>query len=298
MGAMVAATTHAPLSAIIIIFELTQTIDIIPPVMAACVLSSLVAMFLSKESIYTMKLKRRGVDIHQHDDPNVLKSLYVRDVIDAEPAVVHSNARLDEILTLIVETNHTEIFVTDANDRLLGAVYFKELRRVLLEQDSLRAILVAGDLLETGRPTVRVDENLDTVLRILDSEDCETVAVVDPDDPGKLVGCVHRRDVIHSQNQEFLRRDLAGGVSTTVGVVDRVHQVDLGGGYLMKEVLAHRRYHGKSLREIDLRAQAGVQVLLVRSPAGGVRVPGPEDVLEPGDRLVVAGPTASIEELS
>ena len=78
----------------------------------------------------------------------------------------------------------------------------------------------------------------------------------------------------------------------------RVHQVDLGGGYLMKEVLAHRRYHGKTLREIDLRAQASVQVLLVRSPNSGVRVPGPDDRLEPGDRLVVAGPTASIEKLA
>ncbi|MAE95967.1 MAG: chloride channel protein [Deltaproteobacteria bacterium] len=297
MGAMVAATTHAPLSAIIIIFELTQTIDIIPPVMAACVLSSLVAMFLSTDSIYTEKLRRRGVDIHQQDDPNVLKSLFVRDIIDEEPPVLRSGSGLDEILTLIVETNYTEIFVVDEERRLLGAVYFSELRRVLLEQEHLRALVVAGDLLVTGRATVQGTDNLDTVMQILSSENVEAIAVTDPEDPGRLVGCVHRRDVIHAHNQELLRRDLAGGVSTTVGVVDRVHQVDLGGGYFMKEVLAHRRYHGKTLRDIDLRAQAGVQVLLVRSPGGGVRVPGPDDRLDPGDRMVVAGPKSSIDAL-
>ncbi len=297
MGAMVAATTHAPLSAIIIIFELTQTIDIIPPVMAACVVSSLIAMSLSKDSIYTTKLRRRGVDLHEHDDPNVLKSLYVRDLIDESPPVLRENARLEEILAMIAETSHTEIFVTNGEGRLLGAVYFSELRRVIMEQDHLRAILVAGDLLEARPATVEPGDDLDQVMQILSSENIEAVAVIDPDDPTRLLGCVHRRDVLNAQSQELMRRDLAGGVSTTVGVVDRVHQVDLGGGFCMKEVLAHRSYHGRTLRDIDLRSRAGVQVLLVRTPGGGVRVPGPEDVLQPGDRLVCAGPRESVDAL-
>jgi len=296
MGAMVAATTHAPLSAIIIIFELTQTIDIIPPVMAACVLSSLVAMFLSRDSIYTMKLTRRGINLHQEDDPNLLKSLYVRDIVDREPCILGPSAGLQEILTEIVETNRTEIFVVE-NDRLLGAVYFSELRRVLLEQDDLRALIVAGDLLETDRPTVLLEDDLDRVMQILTNEQVEEIAVVDRDEPTKLVGSVARRDVMAAYNQELMRRDLAGGVATTVSVVDRVHQVDLGGGYSMKEVLAPSRYHGRSLKQIDLRAQAGVQVLLIRPAEGGVRVPGPDDVLQPGDRLVCAGPSESIEAL-
>ncbi len=298
MGAMVAATTHAPLSAILIIFELTQTIDIIPPVMAACVLSSGVAMLLSNDSIYTAKLRRRGVDLHQQDDPNVLKGLLVRDILDEDPPVLDQGAGLDQILRMIADTSHTELFVVDGERRLLGVVYFSELRRVIMEQESLRGILVAGDLLETNRDTVLLSDHLDFVMQILSSENVEAVAVVDPDDPGKLAGCVHRRDVIAAQNQELMRRDLAGGVSTTVGVVDRVHQVDLGGGFFMKEVLAHRRYHGKTLRQVDLRAKAGVQVLLIRSPGGGVRVPGPEDVLQPGDKLVVAGPKVSIDALT
>lgn len=296
MGAMVAATTHAPLSAILIIFELTQTIDIIPPVMAACVLSSMVAMALSRDSIYTTKLSRRGINLHQEDDPNVLKCLYVRDIVDREPCVLSASARLQEILTQIVETNRTEIFVVD-KDRLLGAIYFSELRRVLLEQDHLRALVVAGDLLEANRPTVTLEDDLDRVMQILTNERVEEIAVVERDDAQKLVGSVARRDVMAAYNQELMRRDLAGGVATTVSVVDRVHQVDLGGGYFMKEVLAPSRYHGRSLKQLDLRGQAGVQVLLVRSPEGGVRVPGPDDLLQPGDRLVCAGKRESIEAL-
>jgi len=60
-GCSVAATTHAPITAIVMIFEMTQTIRIIPPLMTACVISTLMATFLTHESIYTMKLVRRGV---------------------------------------------------------------------------------------------------------------------------------------------------------------------------------------------------------------------------------------------
>ena len=88
MGAVVAVTTHAPISAIIIIFELTQTIDIIPALMVACVISSLVSQLLSKDSIYTSKLRRQGVDMFSDQDPNVLKGLFVRDVVDRKPEVI------------------------------------------------------------------------------------------------------------------------------------------------------------------------------------------------------------------
>jgi CIC family chloride channel protein len=82
MGAVVAAATHAPITAIIMIFEMTQTIEIIPPLMAACVISTLVTTFLSRDSIYTQKLRSRGVDLTQDQDPNILKGLYIRDIID------------------------------------------------------------------------------------------------------------------------------------------------------------------------------------------------------------------------
>ena len=301
MGAMVAATTHAPLSAIIIIFELTQTIDIIPPVMAACVVSSTVAMLLSKESIYTTKLIRRGIDIHREDDPNVLKSLFVRDILDREPGIVRTNATMDEVLSQIVESDHTELFVVNERDELMGALYFSELRRVITEQDDLRALVVAGDLVE-ARPTVTEDDDLDVVMQLWQTEGVEELAVVAADDPKRLVGSVHKRDLINAYNQEVMRRDLAGGVATTVGVVDRVRQVDLGGGYALQEVLAPPRFIGRSLRELDLRGEFGVQVLLIRTPGAdgtpAIRVPTPQDRIATGERLVVAGPKEAVERLS
>ncbi|MDP6242633.1 MAG: chloride channel protein, partial [Myxococcota bacterium] len=111
MGAVFAAATHAPISAIIIIFELTQTINIIPPLMAACVTSTLVATFISRDSIYTEKLRRRGIDLYEEQTHNVLKSLYVHDIIDRNPETLPASANLATILDQVLENDRTDFFV-------------------------------------------------------------------------------------------------------------------------------------------------------------------------------------------
>ena len=97
-------------------------------------------------------------------------------------------------------------------------------------------------------------------------------------------------------------RDLAGGLSSTVAVVDRVREVELGGGYVVRDVHAPHRFVGHSLAELDIRARTGVQVLLIRSPGGQdrgepMRVPTAEDRIRPGDVLVVAGTREGLDAL-
>ncbi len=302
MGAVVAATTHAPLSAIIIIFELTQKIDVIPPVMAASVVSSLLAMRLARNSIYTTKLVRRGVDLKREDDPNVLKNLYVREILDPEPVVVRASEPLEEIITRMVDGEHTELFVVDEAGFLLGAIRVPVLIRMIYEREPLRTLVVASDLFTPRRAVLTLDDDLDLAMQLFSNEDVDEIPVVDRDDERRLVGSVHKRDVIASYSQEVLRRDLAGGVGGSVAVVDRVHQVDLGGGFVVQELLAPAAFIGQSLRDLDLRARHGVQVLLLRSEGGdrrrSVRVPGPGDQVAAGDKLVVAGPKRAVDEIS
>jgi CIC family chloride channel protein len=300
MGAVVAATSHAPITAILIIFEMTQSITILPPLMAACVVSTLVSSFIQRESIYTMKLVRRGIDIRTQDDPNLLKAMRVGEIVDRSPEVLPPSARFTTVIDLIVESDHTEFFVVNEAGEYLGAIYLAELRRVLHEQEDLRSVVVAGDLLEAGRPTVAEDDDLDVVMRIFGQEEVEEIAVVDRENRRRLLGSVHKRDVLAAYNQEVMRRDLAGGISSTVGAVDRVHEVPLGGDYVIRDVPAPHTFVGRSLAELDLRGRTGALVLLIRNPKGGgqpIRVPTPADRIGSGDVLIVAGSRESLERL-
>lgn len=302
MGAVVAAATHAPISAIIMIFELTQTITIVPPLMAACVVSTLVTTYLHRDSIYTMKLRRRGIDL-QHEEPqNVLKSLFVHDIIDREPEIIPESAGFQEIIDRVLASEHTEFFVTNARGELEGTIYLREFTRSLAEREVLMRVVVAGDLLESSQPTVTERTDLGIVSQIFTSGAYEEIAVVDSQSPRTLVGSVHKRDVIQAYNQELLRRDLAGSVSSTVLAASSGNQVELGGGYVLQEILPPPRFFGRSIRELALGAETGVHVVLLhkRNPIDGrssIRVPTAADIIDEGDKLVVSGTKGAIESL-
>jgi CIC family chloride channel protein len=301
MGAVVAATTHAPVSAIIIIFELTQTIDIVPALMTACVISTLVSQLLNRDSIYTTKLRRQGIDIFETKDPNVLKGLFVRDVMVPNPEVIQASADFKTVLDLVVQSPHSQFYVASPNGDHLGAISLLELRRLIYEQDALQHVVIAGDLVDSAHPTVTDDVDLSVVMKIFSASHVDEIAVVDADDDKRLVGTVLEKDVIEASNREQLRRDLAGGFQTSVSAAGRGQTVDLGDGYQLREIMAPPHVTGRSLRQLTLRERVGVQVLLVRSrkPEGGahLRVPHGDDILIEGDAVIVAGTTDSLDKL-
>ncbi|MGE0825736.1 MAG: chloride channel protein [Candidatus Binatia bacterium] len=302
MGAVVGAATHAPITAIIIIFELTGDYHIIPPLMAACVVSTLIAMLLRRDSIYTLKLRQRGIDPFKEEDLNVLKNLYVRDIIDREPDVIPASASFTQILGLVVQSRHSEFFVVNDQGELLGAVSLSEFRKLIFEQEALQLVVVAGDLVAPLRGTVRENDNLDLAMRLFSHTGVEELAVVEPQNPRKLIGVVHLNDVINARNQEVLRRDLAGSMSTTVSLVGKVRQVDVGDGYVVQEIPTPRAFVGHTLRELDFRARYGVQVIFIRTRANGdqnthLRVPTADDQVSEADTLIIAGHKSVVDRL-
>ena len=301
MGAVVAAATHAPVSAIIIIFELTQTIDIVPALMTACVISTLVSQLLSRDSIYTTKLQRQGIDIFETKDPNVLKGLFVRDVIVTDPEVVPASADFKTVLDLVVQSPHSQFYVSSPNGDHLGAISLLELRRLIYEQDALQHVVVAGDLVDTAHPTVTDDVDLSVVMKIFSASHVDEIAVVDADDDKRLVGTVREKDVIEASNREQIRRDLAGGFQTSMSAAGHGQTVDLGDGHQLRESMAPPHVTGQSLRQLGLRERVGVQILLVRSRRvegeSHLRVPHGDDILVEGDTVIVAGTTEALNQL-
>jgi chloride channel protein, CIC family len=301
MGAVVAAATHAPVSAIIIIFELTQTIDIIPALMTACVISTLVSQISYRDSIYTTKLRRQGIDIFETKDPNVLKDLFVRDVIVPEPVVVPASADFKTVLDFVVQSSNSQLYVESPDGVHLGAISLLELRRLIYEQETLQHIVVAGDLVDSSHPMVTDDVDLSVVMKIFSGSHIDEIAVVDADDAGRLVGTVREKDVIEASNREQIRRDLAGGIKTSISAAGSGQTVELGDGYQLREIMAPPHVTGRSLRRLTLRERVGVQVLLVRTKKaeGGtqLRVPHGDDVLIEGDAVIVAGTTDALDML-
>ena len=268
---------------------------------SACVVSSLVSQLLSRDSIYTGKLRRQGIDIFKQEDPNLLKGIFVRDVMDTQPEVIPASANFQTILDLVVQSAHTQFFVVNSESELLGAISLSEVRRLIYEQDALRHLVVASDLVDRRRPSVTPDNDLDLVMHLFSRIDVEELAVVEVESPRRLIGTVRNKDVIEARNREALRRDLAGGLTTSLSAVGQGRTVDLGDGYLIREIMAPGRLIGHSLGELGIGKLTGVQVILIRraKTRTGIQppmqVPTAGEVLEEGDSLVVAGSLDAFE---
>jgi CIC family chloride channel protein len=207
MGAIVAGTTHAPITSILIIFELTDDYRIILPLMMTCILSALTASQLRRESIYTMKLVRRGIDVRAGREVSILKSLLVKDFMLRDVVVISEVMPLGSLLHLIKESTSSYFPVLNSKEELVGIISLRDIRHILLEE-SLMGLVIAKDIMNEDVITLTTGENLQDAMGKFGIKDIGQLPVVDRKNPKKVVGMLKRTDVIVAYNNAVLRRSL------------------------------------------------------------------------------------------
>jgi len=269
--------------------------------MAACVVSTVLAGMLKRDTIYTLKLRRRGVDIFREEDPNVLRTLHVRDTMDQRPEVMPASTTFRDILDIILSSPHNAFFVVDKNQQIMGTISLSRLRMSVLQRPELQKTVTAGDLITSDLPAVTGDETLDVAAQIMSAKGVEEIPVVDRSDPNRLLGSLSEQNVIKAYNREMSRRDLAGTVAGLTGALDRVHEVNIGNDYVLAEVLTPRRFIGKTLKGLDVRVRHGIQVAFIRTHVEGrgpqIIVPSSDYRIREGDSIVVAGQKEKVHAL-
>ena len=209
MGAVVAGTTQAPISAILILFEMTGDYRIILPLMLACVISSLASHHLLQGSIYTIKLLRRGLNLRAGRDIDLLRSIPVKDVMMRDVATVTAKMPIHDVVEHIHETEHLTFPVVDDDGLLVGIISHHDYQEALRDE-SLQTLVLVGEVATEAVITVTPETNLSQALRLIGNKDIETVPVVEGPDSRKLVGILTRRDILHAYQKALAQRTLTG----------------------------------------------------------------------------------------
>ena len=207
MGAVVSATTHGPMAAILILFEMTGSYTIILPLMLSCIIGTIAAGQLYRESIYTLKLVRKGVDIQAGKEVNVLRSMHVKDVMNSRVETIPESLPLAELAEKISKSKYNSFPVLNAENRLAGIISFNDYSEAMFDED-LKDIVVAKDLASTDVVTVSSEDDLYTALEKISPKDFSTLPVVSPDDLHQLVGIVTRRDIIGAYEKAVIKQSL------------------------------------------------------------------------------------------
>ncbi len=207
MGAVVSGTTHAPMSAILILFELTGDYKIILPLMIACIMSSLGARQLLKESIYTLKLARRGINLYEGKEVNVLKSIRVGDVMNPDVEAVAESLPLGKLTERLTRSKYNTFPVVNEKGTLTGILSLLDYRDLAFDQN-LRDLVVAKELATPEVVTVTPEDDLYNALDKITVDDFSLLPVVASDNSALLVGVLTRRDIIGAYQKAIMKKSV------------------------------------------------------------------------------------------
>ncbi len=298
MAAVNGACTLAPLSAIIILVELTDNYSIILPLMLTVVVSTFVARRISHESIYTRKLSRRGISMHMGEDVNILKSVAVHDIVRHDEAVIDTGKEFEDLMNLALTKHRNVIFTVDENNKYVGLITLLHLKYALSDPTKYGQHKSIDDFIELS-PSVNYNDTLDTVLTVFGEYGYDRLPVVN--DKNEICGSVVLGDVVAQYNREVSNRNIAIELGAVIHSADQSDRLKLSGEVVVTEIPVPKWMDGKTIEEIGIRKKYGVSIFLVnevyerKEPV--MVTPSAKYVLKDGNILLVSGSEKDIDRV-
>ncbi|HEX3735566.1 MAG TPA: chloride channel protein [Solirubrobacterales bacterium] len=192
MAAVFAAAGRAPITAVIIVFELTDDYSIILPLMLAVVVATALSRAMSEDSIYTLKLRRRGIDIERPLAQGAFEGLRIGDAMGPPPRPLPAHVGSAEAATLLLAAHRSALPVVDEAGELLGVLSVRVVERAVESGDGADAAALAEAL-----PELRADEPLAAAVEWLAGAEREGMPVLAADER-TVVGWLEHRDVLRA----------------------------------------------------------------------------------------------------
>jgi CIC family chloride channel protein len=194
MAGLIAGTTHAPLMAILLLFELTGNYTIILPLMIASVLSTTCAQVIEPNSIYTLHLKRMGIRMGGLADLTILRKIPLCQISLKKSPAIHPEDPVHNLVEKAKGYPEADFAVTDHEGHYLGMIIRKDFRAALLYHDAI-PLLIAEELMKSCTPLTPHD-TLETALHRFTQYEVDSLPVVRPaGDKNILLGLITHNDL-------------------------------------------------------------------------------------------------------
>jgi CIC family chloride channel protein len=191
MGCFLAATTHAPFMAILMIFEMTLSHQIVLPLMLACVVAYYTSRIYREDSIYGASLRRK----RSEQPPPSFESMRVNDLLKPDPPRVMRDADFDAIAQAFSAHRIQYLYVTGPQDSFCGVIALEDVKPLLAEPERARNTTAAG-LLRTQFPVLTPQMPLSEAVPLFASHRGERLPVVAADEQRRLLGAVAKSDLM------------------------------------------------------------------------------------------------------
>ncbi len=205
MAAVLAGTVHAPVTAIMLLFEMTDDYHIVLPLMFAVTVSILVSQYFQPESVYSLGLVRDGLRLRRGRDVDVLESIKVKEVMEPRPVTIRADMPLLTVSAMFDQFHTHGLPVVDDEGRLIGIITLQDLQHALAE-DPENPQRTAGEVCRKRLVVVYPEESIKDALHKMSVHEIGRLPVVDPAHPDRLLGWINRASIIRAYELALARR--------------------------------------------------------------------------------------------
>lgn len=306
MGAMLGGINTIPISAILIIFEMTKDYSFILPLMLAVIISTTLVQITLKGSIHLKHLTEQGFQVNKGRDSNILKSLSVSDVDLDKIELISEDTPLPKLISKLIDSPNHSFYTINPENKITGIISESEIRPIITEYDHLKTVLVANDVAKKEIISVQPEDNLDYVLNLFAKYDLDQLPVLDPKENNKVLGGINRQKVLEIYNKESLKINLVDGISNELKTLTKTEPTKLGENVSLMEISIPSEFIGKTLKDLDLRKRHNIEVLMIKKQQGffesenersktPLEIPNADYKFEESDSIIIFGENESIE---
>ncbi len=201
MGAFLAAATHAPLTAIFLLLELTSNYQVILPIMLASIIGTIVSMSLEEESLDSRFFKKNNIPIEYAREFSFLKSLSVSSIIEKDFIAVKRSTTLGEFINIIKESTYLSFPVVDEANKVVGMITLNDIKAFMFDTDLWRLVIV-DDVKQEKFHYLTLNDDLAKAQELFDFYDMDEIPVLDEEN--RLVGVITRHNFVNYARKKFL----------------------------------------------------------------------------------------------
>ncbi|MDJ0607561.1 MAG: chloride channel protein [Kiloniellales bacterium] len=200
MGAMAGAVLGAPISTILMIFELTNDYALTVAVMIATVIASVITQQVHGFSFFTWQLHRRGVSVKGGQDIGLLRQTTVASLMDRTFGTVHPDTPIAEVRQRLLDAPWGELFVIDQEGRLTGTIIFSDLHEAAFDTCH-DAEWTAKNVARKHPAVLQAGDDLSTAVEVFGASGEVHLPVVEDPEERRLVGVAHEHEVMLSYHR-------------------------------------------------------------------------------------------------
>jgi chloride channel protein, CIC family len=209
MAGLLAGVIRAPITAILIVFELTDDYNLILPIMLTSVICVIISERIGPAGFYMWALMKQGLRLHQGRDVDVMQGVLVREAMLTPAPIIRENATLPQLREAFQQQQSRAIIVVDEEMYLKGIVTLGDLQRTFEEELRKPEVhledITVGDICTREVLSANPDDVLWKVVRNMGAREIGRLPVLD-EKTNKVIGMVRRHDIMNAYNTAIARK--------------------------------------------------------------------------------------------